>query len=340
MAQHQVQVGGAALGLRLFVAALLGDAGFEVVLSSTRAEAIECAHYAYTRQADKPLVHIFEGAYAGSEVGRVVVPGAKAKPASALAPFAYTGPASPDTVLVLPNGSLSLAARALLVSLSASLRGKVGVVSVRQLYPWNASELVRALPSSVRTVRVVEEAYAALGGALYAHVLESWLGGAFGARSVDVQSLVLSAGELLSPEEWHALLSAAASSPAPLSLAQIRAERTDAALVDLLSLSSAQLVTFVGGDKGATVAAARLLAELSRPVLYGANRLAVTISIGGALYPQHAQQFAGLYKSADEAMYRAKEKGRSGFVLQGCDGELSPQACLMLDVLKVPSGLG
>lgn len=245
----------------LSTAALLGDAGFEVVLSSTRAEAIECAHYAYTRQADKPLVHIFEGAYAGSEVGRVVVPGAKAKPASALAPFAYTGPASPDTVLVLPNGSLSLAARALLVSLSASLRGKVGVVSVRQLYPWNASELVRALPSSVRTVRVVEEAYAALGGALYAHVLESWLGGAFGARSVDVQSLVLSAGELLSPEEWHALLSAAASSPAPLSLAQIRAERTDAALVDLLSLSSAQLVTFVGGDKGATVAAARLLAD-------------------------------------------------------------------------------
>ena len=86
--------------------------------------------------------------------------------------------------------------------------------------------------------------------------------------------------------------------------------------------------------------AARLLEELSRPVLYGANRLAVTISIGGALYPQHALQFAGLYKAADEALYRVKQKGRSGFVLQGCDGELSPQTCLMLDVLKVPSGLG
>nr|WP_286674982.1 diguanylate cyclase [Pseudomonas subflava] len=112
------------------------------------------------------------------------------------------------------------------------------------------------------------------------------------------------------------------------------------------------MVARLGGDEFAVLVcgsdaqqhaqeiAARLLAELSRPVLYGANRLAVTISIGGALYPQHAQQFAGLYKSADEAMYRAKEKGRSGFVLQGCDGELSPQACLMLDVLKVPSGLG
>ncbi|BCR23247.1 diguanylate cyclase [Aquipseudomonas alcaligenes] len=112
------------------------------------------------------------------------------------------------------------------------------------------------------------------------------------------------------------------------------------------------MVARLGGDEFAVLVcgpdaqqhtqeiANRLLAELSRPVLYGANRLAVTISIGAAFYPQHALQFAGLYKAADEAMYRAKQKGRSGFVLQGCDGELSPQTCLILDVLKVPSGLG
>ncbi|WP_137972193.1 diguanylate cyclase [Pseudomonas sp. F(2018)] len=111
------------------------------------------------------------------------------------------------------------------------------------------------------------------------------------------------------------------------------------------------MVARLGGDEFAVLVcgpdaqqhaqeiATRLLAELSRPVLYGANRLVVTISIGAALYPQHALQFTGLYKSADEAMYRAKQRGRSGFVLQGCDGELSPQTCLMLDVLKVPSGL-
>ena len=111
------------------------------------------------------------------------------------------------------------------------------------------------------------------------------------------------------------------------------------------------MVARLGGDEFAVLVcgpdaqqhaqeiAARLLAELSRPVLYGANRLVVTISIGAALYPQHALQFTSLYKSADEAMYRAKQRGRSGFVLQGCDGELSPQTCLMLDVLKVPSGL-
>lgn len=85
--------------------------------------------------------------------------------------------------------------------------------------------------------------------------------------------------------------------------------------------------------------AARLLEELAKPVLYGANRLAVTISIGAALYPTHAEQFAGLYKSADEALYKAKQQGRSGFVMQGNTGTLSPQECLQLDVLKGPSGL-
>ncbi|RRV43109.1 diguanylate cyclase [Pseudomonas sp. o96-267] len=85
--------------------------------------------------------------------------------------------------------------------------------------------------------------------------------------------------------------------------------------------------------------AERLLAELSEPVHYGAERLRVTISIGVALYPRHAKNFTGLYKAADMALYRVKERGRSGSRVHGDDGELSEQACLELDVLKVPSGL-
>jgi diguanylate cyclase (GGDEF)-like protein len=85
--------------------------------------------------------------------------------------------------------------------------------------------------------------------------------------------------------------------------------------------------------------AERLLAELSEPVHYGAERLRVTISLGVALYPQHAQNFTGLYKVADQTLYRVKELGRSGARVHGDDGELSEQACLQLDVLKVPSGL-
>lgn len=85
--------------------------------------------------------------------------------------------------------------------------------------------------------------------------------------------------------------------------------------------------------------AERLLAELSEPVHYGAERLRVTISIGVALYPRHAKNFTGLYKIADQALYRVKELGRSGARVHGDDGELTEQACLQLDILKVPSGL-
>ena len=85
--------------------------------------------------------------------------------------------------------------------------------------------------------------------------------------------------------------------------------------------------------------ARRLLDELAKPVSYGADRLTVTISIGVALYPHHANTFTTLYKAADEMLYKAKSRGRSGYALCGEDGELSSSARLQLDVLNVPSGL-
>lgn len=61
--------------------------------------------------------------------------------------------------------------------------------------------------------------------------------------------------------------------------------------------------------------AERLLAELARPVDYAGHALNVSISIGAAFYPQHAGQFAGLYKAADQALYQAKAAGRSGYAV-------------------------
>ena len=61
--------------------------------------------------------------------------------------------------------------------------------------------------------------------------------------------------------------------------------------------------------------AERLLAELARPVDYVGQALNVSISIGAAFYPQHAEQFAGLYKAADQALYQAKAAGRSGYAV-------------------------
>ena len=100
-------------------------------------------------------------------------------------------------------------------------------------------------------------------------------------------------------------------------------------------------VLICGGDaeQHARDIASRLLEELAKPVTYGAERLTVTISIGVALYPQHASNFTTLYKAADQMLYKVKSRGRSGSAVCGEDGELSNTARLQLDVLNVPSGL-
>lgn len=107
-------------------------------------------------------------------------------------------------------------------------------------------------------------------------------------------------------------------------------------------LGGDEFAVLVGGadaEEHAREIANRLLAELAKPVMYGAERLTVTISIGVALYPQHAGTFTALYKAADEMLYRVKTRGRSGSAVCGEDGELSNSARLHLDVLSVPSGL-
>lgn len=107
-------------------------------------------------------------------------------------------------------------------------------------------------------------------------------------------------------------------------------------------LGGDEFAVLIGGDDAeqhAREIARRLLAELAKPVIYGAERLTVTISIGVALYPRHASNFTTLYKAADEMLYKVKSRGRSGWAVCGEDGELSSEARLHLDVLNVPSGL-
>lgn len=101
----------------------------------------------------------------------------------------------------------------------------------------------------------------------------------------------------------------------------------------------AVLVCGADAEVHAREVASRLLGELARPVIYRAERLTVTISIGVALYPQHASTFTALYKAADEMLYRVKARGRSGSAVCGEDGALSNSTRLHLDVLSVPSGL-
>ncbi len=70
----------------------------------------------------------------------------------------------------------------------------------------------------------------------------------------------------------------------------------------------ALLVTGPNAERDVEQIAERLLRELAHPVPYRNATLAVTVSVGAAFYPRHAEHFAGLYKAADQALYRAKHQ--------------------------------
>ncbi|MFA7268629.1 MAG: EAL domain-containing protein [Sterolibacterium sp.] len=59
--------------------------------------------------------------------------------------------------------------------------------------------------------------------------------------------------------------------------------------------------------------AQKLLNEVSKPYLIGTQALSITPSIGISLFPKDGQSFDDLMKSADTAMYKAKETGRNGY---------------------------
>ncbi|WP_346728380.1 putative bifunctional diguanylate cyclase/phosphodiesterase [Rubrivivax gelatinosus] len=80
----------------------------------------------------------------------------------------------------------------------------------------------------------------------------------------------------------------------------------------------------VGGDEfvlvlprtdaaGASHVAQKLLQIVQQPVQLEGHELAVTPSIGIALYPADAEDYDTLFASADAAMYRAKMSGRATF---------------------------
>lgn len=56
-----------------------------------------------------------------------------------------------------------------------------------------------------------------------------------------------------------------------------------------------------------------IILELSKPFDLGLNKVYVSASIGIALYPDDADTLSGLLRNADQAMYKAKQTGRSRF---------------------------
>lgn len=69
----------------------------------------------------------------------------------------------------------------------------------------------------------------------------------------------------------------------------------------------------VESEKDPAVVAGRIIEEVSRPILFSGNTLAVGASVGIALYPDHANDAESLRRLADEAMYVVKKSGKNRF---------------------------
>ncbi|MET0681655.1 MAG: EAL domain-containing protein [Burkholderiales bacterium] len=73
------------------------------------------------------------------------------------------------------------------------------------------------------------------------------------------------------------------------------------------------LLENIKGPEEAAMVAARMIQALAEPVELKHHELAATVSIGIAVYPKDDETGERLVKSADTAMYRAKELGRNRY---------------------------
>lgn len=71
------------------------------------------------------------------------------------------------------------------------------------------------------------------------------------------------------------------------------------------------------GREAARKKATELVSALRRDVTTEAGTCPVTASIGVALSPASGREFETLYRNADKALYRTKERGRNGFTVHG-----------------------
>ncbi|MEN6564801.1 MAG: diguanylate cyclase [Veillonellales bacterium] len=79
-----------------------------------------------------------------------------------------------------------------------------------------------------------------------------------------------------------------------------------------------------GGDSSvAGIIATRLIENCCRPIVIGAHRITIGVSIGVSFFPADTDNVANLVHYADQAMYRAKKLGGSRYNIYG-DGSVVP----------------
>ncbi|RXW24595.1 hypothetical protein EST38_g1221 [Candolleomyces aberdarensis] len=152
-----------------------------VLLSSTPQQAVDFTKIAYS-VTDTHVVHLFDHFSAAREFGHAIrepksnattLEGALKE--SGYSYFDYTGDAEAHTVVVLLNGPLAVAARA--IAKTNGLSG-VGVVTVNVLRPWDEAALKAVVPSTAQVLHVVDEVPNSLTqGPLYVDVFSTLLTG-------------------------------------------------------------------------------------------------------------------------------------------------------------------
>lgn len=73
------------------------------------------------------------------------------------------------------------------------------------------------------------------------------------------------------------------------------------------------VVSGINGEDCITNIASTILSKLKRPITLSGKQIAVSSSIGIAIYPQDGQDSQALLRNADLAMYHAKETGKNQF---------------------------
>lgn len=73
------------------------------------------------------------------------------------------------------------------------------------------------------------------------------------------------------------------------------------------------LLSSISDEKDAATVAQKVIEQIGRPFMLGEYQANIGTSIGISLYPNHGTDKEALLKSADAAMYFAKEKGRNNF---------------------------
>jgi len=94
-----------------------------------------------------------------------------------------------------------------------------------------------------------------------------------------------------------------------------------------LATRSGNTISRLGGDEfavwipeitheyDAQNVAQQIIDALNKTIMINGHPVNITISIGGAYFPEHGIDYANLIKHADNAMYKAKAKGKNQFQL-------------------------